>query len=172
MRGSHWHDIKRESPRAPSTASSVRGWQVTTRQCAWLNVRHHARHELRSCAFRENIDIEEDDGRETMRHMQSRRFEHLGYRRSSSPLRVNRRWLHRYTDVYSTKPTRKASIFSIFYNDFPPMNSLHRRTSDGMPSFFGNFLLMHSAKRTAVWENVLVWRSCGIGQMNDVPWAP
>jgi len=36
------------------------------------------------------------------------------------------------------------------YNGFPPMNSDHRRTSDGMPSLRGSFSLMHWAKRMAV----------------------
>lgn len=37
----------------------------------------------------------------------------------------------------------KALTCSPAYNGLPPMKSLHRRTSDGMPSFFGNFSLMH-----------------------------
>lgn len=36
------------------------------------------------------------------------------------------------------------------YKGFPLRNSLHRRTSDGMPSGRGSFSLMHCAKRIAV----------------------
>ena len=45
---------------------------------------------------------------------------------------------------------------TLSYKGFPPIKSLHLLTSAGIPSFFGNFSLMHCAKRTAVYHTTFV----------------
>lgn len=42
-------------------------------------------------------------------------------------------------------------LSSVSYKGFPPINSLHLLTSAGIPSFFGNFSLIHCANNTAVY---------------------
>lgn len=69
--------------------------------------------------------------------------------KSDLPIKPSRQPRAFYANTNSTTSTLLKEDCCI-YRGLPPINSDHLRTSVGMPSCLGSFLLMHSAKRMAV----------------------